>query len=163
MTLQQHAAGPSDDAKINWLLGFDGAVWLFDEGYAAKLEISIAEGGPSPAIPHGLRYSFTLHAPGTEGGLGERIYGMDNAHSPDGDDPHDHEHVTKWNAMLPGAPPKAGKATRRHQLSIENAFVIFPQECDEILSRLGLQTGIQKIISLQELEENMKQTRANRN
>jgi len=58
---------------LEFLLAFDGHVHWYAEGYFTKFEIKRVE--PSPARPHGLRYSLTLHAPG-----GARLMGFDNAH-----------------------------------------------------------------------------------
>jgi hypothetical protein len=65
-----------DDDKlhtIEFLLGFDGHIHWYAEGYFTKFEIKRVE--PSPSRPHGLRYSLTLHAPD-----GPRLMGFDNAH-----------------------------------------------------------------------------------
>ena len=45
-----------------------------EDGYWIKIEAWPVE--PSEAIPHGVRYSLTLHNP-----LGVRILGYDNAHA----------------------------------------------------------------------------------
>ena len=59
--------------ELAYLLDFDGARFLFDEGYWVKLEVSRTD--PTPQRPHGLSYSFTLHDPD-----GRRLLGFDNAH-----------------------------------------------------------------------------------
>ena len=56
------------------LLLLDGEVFLLDNGYWVKFEAKRVE--PSREIPHGLRYSLTLHDR-TNG----RVIGYDNAHS----------------------------------------------------------------------------------
>lgn len=58
---------------LEFLLAFDGRKHHYPEGYFVKFEIKRVEA--TPARPHGLRYSFTLHGPG-----GERLIGFDNAH-----------------------------------------------------------------------------------
>ncbi len=59
--------------ELAFLLDFDGARYLFDEGYWVKIEVGRTE--PTPQRPHGLTYSFTLHDP-----EGRRLLGFDNAH-----------------------------------------------------------------------------------
>ena len=58
---------------LEFLLAFDGRVHWYAEGYFAKFEIKrVVE---TTERPHGLRYSFTLHAPDDT-----RLLGFDNAH-----------------------------------------------------------------------------------
>ena len=57
---------------LAFLLDFNGRVHWYEQGYSVKFEIKRTE--PSALRPHGLRYSFTLHAP-----EGERLMGFDNA------------------------------------------------------------------------------------
>ena len=59
---------------LEFLLAFDGYRHHYQDGYYAKFEIRRTE--PTPERPHGLRYSFTLHAPD-----GTRLVGFDNAHA----------------------------------------------------------------------------------
>lgn len=63
----------SQDFTLAFLLAFDGRVHWYSEGYFVKFEVRRV--GPTTERPHGLRYSFTLHAPS-----GKRILGFDNAH-----------------------------------------------------------------------------------
>lgn len=65
-------APPEHD--LAFLLDFDGARYLFEEGYWVKIEVSRTE--RTPQRPHGLSYSFTLHDP-----EGKRLLGFDNAHA----------------------------------------------------------------------------------
>lgn len=58
---------------LEFLIAFDGYVHWYGQGYFTKFEIKRVE--PSTERPHGLRYSFTLHAPD-----GMRLMGFDNAH-----------------------------------------------------------------------------------
>jgi hypothetical protein len=58
---------------LEFLLAFDGRIHHLEEGYWLKFEIKRVEA--SKARPHGLVYSFTLHAPD-----GMRLVGFDNAH-----------------------------------------------------------------------------------
>jgi hypothetical protein len=58
---------------LEFLLGFHGRIHWYTEGYFAKFEIRVIR--PTVERPHGVRYSFTLHAPD-----GKRMIGFDNAH-----------------------------------------------------------------------------------
>ena len=62
------------DHTLEFLLAFDGRIHHLEEGYWIKFEIK--KGEATPTRPHGLSYSFTLHAPD-----GARLVGFDNAHS----------------------------------------------------------------------------------
>jgi hypothetical protein len=64
---------PTPDYTLEFLLAFDGRVHRLEHGYRIKFEIMRV--GQTPRRPHGLSYSFTLHAPG-----GARLVGFDNAH-----------------------------------------------------------------------------------
>jgi Family of unknown function (DUF6516) len=61
------------DHGLEFLLAFDGRTHHLEEGYWLKFEIKRV--APAEARPHGLSYSFTLHAPD-----GTRLVGFDNAH-----------------------------------------------------------------------------------
>src|SRR5260221_1229772 len=63
----------ASDHGLEFLLGFDGRIHHFEKGYWLKFEI--ARVTATTNRPHGLSYSFTLHAPG-----GARLVGFDNAH-----------------------------------------------------------------------------------
>lgn len=56
------------------MLAFNGRVHHLEQGYWVKFEIQ--EVPPTSGRLHGLRYSFTLHAPN-----GKRLLGFDNAHT----------------------------------------------------------------------------------
>src|SRR5687768_4565681 len=58
---------------LELLLAFDRRIHPLEAGYWLKFEIERV--AASQERPHGLRYSFTLHAPD-----GERLIGFDNAH-----------------------------------------------------------------------------------
>ncbi len=58
---------------LEFLLDFDGRIHRLEKEYSLRFEIRRVE--PTKERPHGLRYSFTLHAPG-----GKRLLGFDNAH-----------------------------------------------------------------------------------
>jgi len=61
------------DHGLEFLLAFDGRIHHLEKGYWLKFEIT--RGEATRNRPHGLSYSFTLHAPG-----GTRLVGFDNAH-----------------------------------------------------------------------------------
>jgi hypothetical protein len=62
------------DQGIDTLLELHESILDQEDGYWVKLEAWRVE--VSEQIPHGIRYSLTLHAP-----QGERILGYDNAHA----------------------------------------------------------------------------------
>jgi len=64
----------SRDAAIDTLLDLHGSILDQGNGYWIKLEAWRVE--VSEQIPHGIRYSLTLHEP-----YGNRILGYDNAHA----------------------------------------------------------------------------------
>jgi hypothetical protein len=61
------------DHGLEFLLAFNGRIHHLEKGYWLKFEITRVQ--PTPLRPHGLSYSFTLHAPD-----GTRLVGFDNAH-----------------------------------------------------------------------------------
>jgi hypothetical protein len=63
----------ASEHTLEFLLAFDGRVHWYAEGYFVKFEIRRVR--PTAERPHGVRYSFTLHAPD-----GKRLIGFDNAH-----------------------------------------------------------------------------------
>ena len=62
------------DAGLRTILDLSGQVIDQEDGYWVKIEAW--EVDRSDDIPHGIRYSLTLHAPS-----GQRIMGYDNAHA----------------------------------------------------------------------------------
>ena len=62
------------DHGLEFLLAFDGRIHHLEEGYWIKFEIRRI--AATDERPHGLSYSFTLHAPD-----GTRLVGFDNAHN----------------------------------------------------------------------------------
>lgn len=66
-------AGSPIDQTLEFLLAFDGRIHHLEKGYWIKFEIK--EVVATKTRPHGLTYSFTLHAPD-----GTRLVGFDNAH-----------------------------------------------------------------------------------
>lgn len=65
--------GQEPNYGLEFLLAFDGRIHHLEEGYWIKFEIKRVEA--TKERPHGLSYSFTLHAPD-----GTRLVGFDNAH-----------------------------------------------------------------------------------
>jgi len=63
----------ASDHGLECLLAFDGRIHHLEKGYWLKFEI--ARVTATTNRPHGLSYSFTLHAP-----EGSRLVGFDNAH-----------------------------------------------------------------------------------
>jgi hypothetical protein len=61
------------DYGLEFLLAFDGRIHHLEEGYWIKFDVKRIK--PAKERPHGLTYSFTLHAPD-----GARLVGFDNAH-----------------------------------------------------------------------------------
>jgi hypothetical protein len=61
------------DHGLEFLLAFNGRIHHLEKGYWLKFEITRV--AASADRPHGLSYSFTLHAPD-----GRRLIGFDNAH-----------------------------------------------------------------------------------
>jgi hypothetical protein len=59
---------------LEYLLELDGEVFLLDAGFWVKFEVRLLK--PSVYVPHGIKYSLTLHDQDSK-----RILGYDNAHS----------------------------------------------------------------------------------
>ena len=62
------------DGSLETLLDLDGEIFPMDNGYWTKFEANRVE--PTIQIPHGIRYSLTLHDRNNT-----RILGFDNAHA----------------------------------------------------------------------------------
>lgn len=72
--MDSRIAGEGEAGSLGTLLDLDGEIFLMDDGYWVKIEaksVSI-----SPAIPHGIRYSLTLHNRNNV-----RVVAYDNAHA----------------------------------------------------------------------------------
>lgn len=90
------------DYGLEFLLAFDGRIHHLEEGYWIKFEIKRVKAAKER--PHGLSYSFTLHAPD-----GARLVGFDNAHNVPAtgsrfkrpSETHDHWHRTEKDAGRP--------------------------------------------------------------
>ncbi|WP_319557749.1 toxin-antitoxin system TumE family protein [Thiomicrorhabdus sp.] len=61
------------DTGLETLLELDGEIFPMENGYWTKFEVHRVE--PSKEIPHGIKYSLTLH-----NRQNQRIVGFDNAH-----------------------------------------------------------------------------------
>jgi len=66
--------GRAPNHGLAFLLAFNGRIHHLEKGYWLKFEITRVE--TTPERPHGLSYSFTLHAPDDT-----RLVGFDNAHN----------------------------------------------------------------------------------
>ena len=63
-----------DNLGLETLLDLDGSILDQGSGYWIKIEAWRVE--PDDDVPHGIRYTLTLHEP-----YGKRILGYDNAHT----------------------------------------------------------------------------------
>lgn len=62
------------DIAIDTLLDLNGSI--FDQGNGYWIKLEAWKVNVSDEVPHGIRYSLTLHEP-----YGKRILGYDNAHA----------------------------------------------------------------------------------
>lgn len=62
------------DGSLDTLLDLDGEIFPMDNGYWVKFSAKSTD--PNPNIPHGVRYSMTLHDR-----YNNRVVGFDNAHA----------------------------------------------------------------------------------
>lgn len=151
---------PSQEA-LGYLLDFDGFVYCYEGGYEVVFKIVAVD--PSPGQPEGVDYAFTLHAPGTGGGLGPRILGMDNAHSPDKANPWDHYHPPKrGRGSGSNSIPKAGDPVRLREPSIVAAFDRFHVEVEKTLEGLGISTSPISQTTKSEVQQRMSASRNHR-
>lgn len=63
-----------EDVTLVGLLNLDGEIFPMDNGYWTKFEAWRVD--PEPHVPHGVRYSLTLHDR-----YNRRVLGFDNAHA----------------------------------------------------------------------------------
>lgn len=63
-----------DDPGLDILLQLDGEIFLMGNGYWTKFEVRLV--AANKHIPHGIKYSLTLHDSSNT-----RVLGYDNAHS----------------------------------------------------------------------------------
>jgi len=66
-------AAMNRDVGLDTLLSLDGEVFPMENGYWTRFEVRQVE--PNAQIPHGIRYSLTLHDRSNR-----RVFGIDNAH-----------------------------------------------------------------------------------
>jgi Family of unknown function (DUF6516) len=117
---------------LEFLLAFDGRIHHLEEGYWLKFAIRRVEA--TEERPHGLSYSFTLHAPD-----GTRLIGFDNAHGAAsrrsgfraGSPASDHWHRTEHD---PGRP----YAFKDAETLIEDFF----NEVERVLGEHGIGTAV---------------------
>jgi hypothetical protein len=77
---------PEPDHELEFLLSLDGFEFRLASGYVVKIDARRV--ATTRHRPHGVKYSLTLHDV-----HGERIYGMDNAHTVRRRTEFDHRHV----------------------------------------------------------------------
>ena len=82
------------DHELEMLISLNGLEFEFTEGHRVRIVARLVEATSSR--PHGVRYSLTLHDP-----AGERIYGIDNAHTIRGGAAFDHRHVYGRRRVMP--------------------------------------------------------------
>lgn len=78
------------DPTLDVLLDLDGQVLVVDPEGGHWVKFVVTQVPESPAKPHGIDYSLTLHGPD-----GERLVGFDNAHPVEGQQrggSQDHRH-----------------------------------------------------------------------
>jgi hypothetical protein len=61
------------NSELEYLLDLHGEIYPMDNGHWTKFEVNKVK--PTEAIPHGIKYSLTLHDR-----YGKRVLGFDNAH-----------------------------------------------------------------------------------
>ncbi len=123
---------PVPEYALEFLLAFDGRIHHLEEGYWIKFEIKRVK--PSRERPHGLSYSFTLHAPS-----GRRLIGFDNAHGVAATGSHyktrprtrDHWHRTENDAGRPYL-----------FVDVETLLDDFFSEVERVLRERGLGTRV---------------------
>ncbi len=120
---------------LEFLLAFDGRIHHLEEGYWIKFEIKRVKAAKER--PHGLSYSFTLHAPDST-----RLVGFDNAHGVPATgsrfkrppDTNDHRHRTEND---PGRPYQFKDA--------ETLIDDFFDEVERVLGERGIGTTVIKV------------------
>jgi len=111
------------DGGLEALLDLDGYVLVLDESGNYWIKFIVKRVPASPAKPHGLDYSLTLHGP-----RGERLVGFDNAHSAARTrrgEPQDHKH-------------RFEKAFPYSYLDAVSLLEAFWTEVDAVLKKRGL-------------------------
>lgn len=127
--------GRAPDHGLEFLLAFDGRIHHLDKGYWIKFDITRRKA--TPERPHGLSYSFTLHAPD-----GTRLVGFDNAHDVRGrgsrfsrrDGASDHWHRTEKD-------PGRRYVFRDAETLIDNFF----DEVERVLAERGVSAQVVRV------------------
>ena len=120
------------DHVLDFLLDFNGREHVFEGGYYVKFEIR--QVAPSEQMPHGIRYSFTMHEPS-----GWRILGYDNAHAIKAGKPWDHRHGVR----------RIGRGKKRVSVRLvqfvdaETLLDNFYTDVEALLDELGLPKEVQ--------------------
>jgi hypothetical protein len=73
LTMKEKPSSREDETLVG-LLNLDGEIFPMDNGYWTKFEVWRVD--PEPHVPHGVRYSLTLHDR-----YNRRVLGFDNAHA----------------------------------------------------------------------------------
>lgn len=79
-----------NDIGLNSLLELNDEIFPMDNGYWTKIEAKKVE--PNDVIPHGIKYSLTLHDRSNK-----RILGFDNAHAIKPKKKRYRAKITKWD------------------------------------------------------------------
>ena len=104
-----------------YLLDLNGTVFFVDEALGYWVKFVVQRVPPTPAAPHGVAYSLTLHDRG-----GGRLMGFDNAHRVGRQETYDH-----WHRH--GKDPGRGYRFE----SPERLLADFWREVDRILQETG--------------------------
>ena len=124
------------DYTLEFLLGFDGREHIFEHGYYVKFQIRRVQ--KSAQIPHGIRYSFSMHDPD-----GKRILGYDNAHAIERGKPWDHKHSVRRVFKKPYG------QTKPRLVEFESAEALlesFYCDVERILQTLGLSNAVEQVV-----------------
>jgi hypothetical protein len=81
------------DHSLEFLLSLDGFEFRLATGYVIKIDARLV--AATKHRPQGVKYSLTLHDL-----VGQRIYGMDNAHSTRRRTEYDHRHLYGRRKMV---------------------------------------------------------------
>ncbi len=90
------------DHSLDALLDLDGMTLFVDERKTYWVKFQVTSIQPTPAKPHGIDYSLTLHGPNSK-----RIIGYDNAHTvqatkgPGGKRTRSQDHRHRYNRVWP--------------------------------------------------------------
>jgi hypothetical protein len=129
--------GREAEYGLEFLLAFDGRVHHLEEGYWLKFEVRRVEA--TKDRPHGLSYSFTLHAPDRA-----RLVGFDNSHG-----------VPAWGSRFKTAPQASDHWHRTgndpgRPYAFKNAENLINDFCDEVERVLGERGVGTKVVGVKE-------------